>query len=411
MSVTPQLPDPEAEFAERDRPSPAFIEDMRRRFPTERETDELLVRKLQRRAGPPYSRITRGELKAHLSAMLEEVVGGDFVISGERWFTGGVSKIQLGFTLDWNEPQKGPRREQMMIRMDPSESTNATSRLREWEILRAMKGTVPVPETFWLDEHGKWFPEPALVYAFVPGVTKPPSTTSGRISGLGTQFGEHYRSLLGPQFVDYLAKIHTFPHQNVPFTSLDRPAPGTTEGALWQLNRARRLWEEDRGEDYPLMEVAANWLERNMPVVDHVSLVHGDYRSGNFLFDEQTGRIDAWLDWERAHLGDRHRDLAWTTQEIMGHYGEDGKTYYVCGLVPLDEFYRRYEDASGLSVDPDRLAWYRILNCYQIVVSTLASAYRIVRLGKSHQEILLARIKGQTPSVMNTLRRMLQERM
>ena len=95
----------------------------------------------------------------------------------------------------------------------------------------------------------------------------------------------------------------------------------------------------------------------------------------------------------------------------MGHYGDDGKTYYVCGLVELNEFYKRYEDASGLAVDPDRLAWYRILNCYQIVVSTLASAYRIVRLGKSHQEILLARVKGQTPSVMKTLRTMLQERM
>jgi len=85
------------------------------------------------------------------------------------------------------------------------------------------------------------------------------------------------------------------------------------------------------------MEIAANWLERNLPKVDHVSVVHGDYRSGNFLFDERSGQFTAWLDWERGHLGDRHRDLAWSTQPFLGHYSDDGKTYYVCGLIPQDD--------------------------------------------------------------------------
>ena len=42
------------EFDSRDNPSAEFIETMRRRFLTpERETDELLVRKMRRRSGPP----------------------------------------------------------------------------------------------------------------------------------------------------------------------------------------------------------------------------------------------------------------------------------------------------------------------------------------------------------------------
>ena len=178
---------------------------------------------------------------------------------------------------------------------------------------------------------------------------------------------------------------------------------------MWQLDRARRIWEEDRGEDIPLMEVAANWLERNLPPIDHISLVHGDDRSGNFLFHESDGQIQAWLDWERAHLGERHRDLAWTTQDIMGHYAEDGRTYYVCGLVEREECFRRYQEISGLSADRDRLRYCEILNCYQIVVSTVASAYRITRLGKSHQEILLARIKRQSPAVKKRLRTLLHQ--
>jgi len=398
---------PEADFAQRDDPSPAFIARMRDLYRVERETDELLVRKMERRSGPPYRRISKAELRACLDRMFGAILDGDYEISGERWFTGGVSKIQLGFTLSWNDSERGRRTEKMVVRMDPSEATNVTSRLREYEVLRAFSGIVPVPEVFWLDEEARWFPEPALIYAFVPGVTKPSATTTGRISGLGTNFGPEYRKLLAPQFLDYLVRIHTFKHETIAFRSLDRPQAGGTEGALLQLNRGRRLWEEDRGEDDPLMEVAANWLERNLPKVDQISFVHGDYRSGNFLFDESDGRILAWLDWERAHLGDRHRDLAWTTQDIMGHFSEDGKTYYVCGLVPLNEFYERYQELSGLSVDHDRLRYYQVLNCYQIIVSVVASAYRISRLGKSHQDVLLGRVKGQAPAVKKRLRALL----
>jgi aminoglycoside phosphotransferase (APT) family kinase protein len=398
---------------DRDRPTAAFIDEMRRRFPTERETDALLVRKLQRRAGPPYRRIAKDELSACLRAMFADTLPGTFAVSDERWFTGGVSKIQLGFTLEWDDPERGRSRDRLMVRMDPSESLNATSRVREYELLRAFDGVLPVPRVFGLDPAGRWFPEPALLYAFVDGVTRPTGATSGQVSGLGTNFGPALRGRLAPQFLEHLARVHTFDHASADLTALDLPRAGTTESALWQLNRARRVWEEDRADDLPLMEVAANWMQRNLPTTDVVSVVHGDFRSGNFLFDEATGEIRAWLDWERAHLGDRHRDLAWTTQALFGHYGagDDRGTYYVCGLLPVDTFYERYEEASRLVVDHDALAFYRILNCYQIVVSTLATAYRVARLGKSHQDILLARVRGEVPIVIGELRALLKERL
>lgn len=78
----------------------------------------------------------------------------------------------------------------------------------------------------------------------------------------------------------------------------------------------------------------------------------------------------------------------------MGHYSEDGQTYYVCGLIPRDEFYDRYQEASGLSVDREKLAYYSILNCYQIIGSVMATGYRVAKLGKSHQDVMLTRVKG-----------------
>lgn len=188
MSSHPEMKDI-ANFAMRDDPTPAFIEDLRKRFPTERETDELLARKMARRSGPPFKRASLEEMSRWLDRMLAEVIKGDFQVSDQAWFTGGVSKIQMGFTLRWNDPKQGARTERLVIRMDPSEASNTTSRLREYELIEAMTGVVPVPRVFWLDRDAKWFPEPALIYSFVPGVTKPKTTATGRVTGLGTNFG------------------------------------------------------------------------------------------------------------------------------------------------------------------------------------------------------------------------------
>jgi aminoglycoside phosphotransferase (APT) family kinase protein len=390
--------------ADRDDPSPAFIEGMRARFPTEREADLMLTRKMQRRNGPRFDGASFDAMNGYITALLQSKIEGEFRLTDQRWFSGGASKIQMGFTLHWDEPGVGPAATRLVARMEPAESLNSTSRQREFELLAAFSGVIPVPRVYWVDPDATWFPEPALVYAFAEGTTKP-RAVQGKVAGIGTNFGPELRQRLAPQFIEYLAKIHTFDPEGCAFSAFDRPEIGTTQSALWQLNRTRRIWEEDRGEELPLMEVAANWLERNLPTLDRVSVVHGDYRSGNFLFDEATARITAVLDWERGYLGDRHRDLAWTTAEQYGHWSEDGKTFLASGIAPVDELLERYEEASGLRVDPERLRYYRIFNCYQIVVTALGSSYRVAHLGKTHQDVLIAWIEAAAFGAMEELRR------
>jgi len=398
------------DFSFLDAPPASFAEEMRRRFPTERETDELLVRKLQRRREDrdPYVPSTIEQMSSCLGRFFHDHLEGPFELSEIRWLAGGASKLQVAFELTWQR-DGAARRDRMVVRMDPAESHNATSREREAELLRAFEGVLPVPTVYFVDVAGTWFPEPALIYSFAEGASKPRDTRSGAVSGLGTQFGPALRAQLAPQFVEHLAAIHRYDVRPGSFATMEPPAVGTTQAARWQLNRARRVWEEDRAEDSPLMEVATNWLERNLPVLDRVSVVHGDYRSGNFLFDEDTGRITVWLDWERGHVGDRHRDLAWTTQAMFGYPKEDGDGYYVCGLLADDEFYARYQELSGLTVDPDRLRWYTVLNAYQVLVTTLGSVYRVVRLGKNHQEALMVVLKAEAAICADRLRRMLVE--
>lgn len=393
----------------RDAPTPEFIAALRRRYPIEPEIDRLLTRKMERRSGPSYSMVPLEALSQSVHSLLSESLADPFEVSDACWLAGGASKLQMRFTLRWNDPGIGPTTSDLVVRMEPSESINASSRLREFELLGALRGTVPVPRVYWVDPDGRWFPEPALIYDYAHGVTKPTTVGGAGVTGIGTNFGPRLRKLLGPHFVEHLAKIHTFDHEGASLESFSRPAVGSVESAQLQINRTLRVWEEDRGEEFALMDVAANWLARNVPVLDRASVLHGDYRAGNFLFDETTGEITSILDWERAYIGDRHRDLAWSTARVIGHMAEDGKTYLICGLMPIEEFHSRYLDASGLTIDPVRLHFYEVLNRYQQVTTVLGTAYRVVRLCKSHQNIVVARLQTAAYLLAEELRSALEE--
>lgn len=399
----PALTDP------RDAPDAAFIEALRRKYPMEPDVDRILTRRMYRRGETQKSFVDLAGLQSCLDAMLRQKIEGPFSISGAGWLSGGASKLQMRFTLDWDEPGTGRRQTELVLRMEPPESLNASSRAREFEILRALEGVVPVPRVYWVDTDGTWFPEPALVYAFSPGVAKPTLRASTSVTGIGTYYGPELRRELGPQFVRNLARIHSFPLDPAQLPSFDIPTAGSSESALWQINRSRRIWEEDRGEEFPLMDVAVNWLNRNLPVLDVPSMNHGDYRAGNFLFHEHSGEVTAILDWERAYVGDRHRDLAWSSSRILGHRDEKGRDFLVCGLVPETEFLDRYQEESGLAIDPAKLRFYRILTRYQQVQTVLGTAYRVVRLSKSHQNIVVSRLEAIAYMLAEELRASLEE--
>lgn len=101
--------------------------------------------------------------------------------------------------------------------------------------------------------------------------------------------------------------------------------------------------------DDPLIHLALDWLEANMPPEpDHVVVVHGDWGAGNFMFEGD--RVTALLDWELVHFGDPMADMAMLC--LRGLFQP---------LVPLPEAFAAYEAAGGDKVDLDRVRYWRLL--------------------------------------------------
>src|SRR5207302_730134 len=69
-----------------------------------------------------------------------------------------------------------------------------------------------------------------------------------------------------------------------------------------------RLSETER---IPEMDNLIEWLPRNIPAAVETSIVHGDFRIDNVIFDNAAPRILAIIDWELSTLGDPLADFAY----------------------------------------------------------------------------------------------------
>ena len=391
----------------KDRPSPEWIAHIRGQFQVEREVDRVLTHKLEKRSSPPYSRLPLETLVEGVGRLIGSNLREPFEITDAKWLAGGASKLQMAFNLTWNRPGVGNETTRMVLRSDLAEALHATSRLREFQIVTALRGVIPVPPVFWVDNTGEHLPYPGIVYGFMSGVTKPSNARSG-VTGLGTYIPEDVRKKLAPQFIKHLACLHTFDFHKADLSAYDTPQPGK-QSAEWAVNWWDRVWEEDANEAVPLVALASSWLHKHAPAVEHLSIIHGDFRTGNYLFDEQDSRITCWLDWELARIGDRHQDLAWSTSRAFGTYADDGKTFLVSGLMQENEFIERYEQASGLKVDRKALNYYQVFNAYSMVAMTLGTSYRVARNGKSHQDILLAWLLGVGYMLLDEMRDLIEK--
>lgn len=108
--------------------------------------------------------------------------------------------------------------------------------------------------------------------------------------------------------------------------------------------------------------VALSWLADHVPdAAGSRSLCHGDAGPGNFLHAD--GRVTAMLDWEFAHVGDPHDDLAWVAvrNQVLRH------------PIELSIAYRTWRDASGEDIDGGLLEYFRALVLTRMLISCDAS--------------------------------------
>jgi aminoglycoside phosphotransferase (APT) family kinase protein len=121
-----------------------------------------------------------------------------------------------------------------------------------------------------------------------------------------------------------------------------------------QVERWSKQYRASETETIPAMDELMRALVEQMPEDDgQRSLVHGDYRLDNMIFEKDGTRCMAVLDWELSTIGHPFADLASVIMQWQMPPGREGRGLAgvdraALGLPTDAEFIARYCDRRGL---------------------------------------------------------------
>jgi aminoglycoside phosphotransferase (APT) family kinase protein len=184
--------------------------------------------------------------------------------------------------------------------------------------------------------------------------------------------------------------LHTL--QGVDWRAVGLEGFGKPSGYLErQLRRFNGLWEINRTRDVPAVARIGQWLHDNLPAPAPATIVHGDYRLGNAMFDEHgPARLNAMLDWEMSTIGDPLADVGflavgWSEPQDPPALFDLSPITRQPGFPGRHELVAMYEEVSGRSVQS--IAWYATLALWKSIVF-MEGNYKRAMMGASDDPYL-----------------------
>ncbi len=234
-------------------------------------------------------RFDKDVLKSHLIGVLPDFVGPMSVLQ----FRGGQSNPT--FHISTSE------KEYVLRKKPPGKlipSAHAVD--REYRILKALLDTgVPVPRVLHFCDDDAVIGTAFYVMEYLPGrILRNP---------LLPDMESAERKAIYDAMNDTLARLHNLDWVATGLEDYGKPDNYIArQVALWS-----RQYEASKTGDVAAMDQLMNWLPDNIPADDSSSIVHGDFRLENLMFDEKEARVIAVLDWELSTLGHPLSDLAY----------------------------------------------------------------------------------------------------
>jgi aminoglycoside phosphotransferase (APT) family kinase protein len=263
-----------------------------------------------------------------------------------------------------------------VLRRDPRGTVSLVPMAEEFALIsRAAEAGAAVPDPIAFEPDEGRFGSPGLLMAYVEGTSVAP-----RI--LRKPEFEPARGRLTGQLGEALARIHA-----IEPAKLDGVLPRASDDpALEQISEWERQLDQI-GEPLPAVEVGLRWLRAHAPDPAEPRLVHGDFRLGNFIVDEEG--LAAVIDWELAHLGDPAEDIGWLCIRSW-RFGNDDSP--VAGVGQLEDFIKAYESAGGAPVDRDRVRyWEAFGNVKWAVICARQARDHLTGVRRSHELASLGR--------------------
>ncbi len=259
---------------------------------------------------------------------------------------GGSSRLTFSFMANSESGMDS----KLVLRMDPPGVTRPGSLVTEANLmLAALDAGAPVPRVIMTSDDESILGAPFVIMEFVEGISNPRSI-------LRDPALEKLRPNLAGMLGQALGKIHSIPLE---------AAPGLVQiDLVTQLRNQLDLL----GEQRPVLELAMRVLEQTKPKTMGTTVVHGDFRNGNFIVANDGVR--AIIDWELSHIGDPLEDLGWLCVRTWRFNGPGP----VGGFGAYNQLIFAYEHASGRVFDRVLLRWWELACTLRWAVMSLMQA-------------------------------------
>ena len=228
---------------------------------------------------------------------------------------------------------------------------------REYAAMTGLYPTgFPVPRTFGLCEDSDVIGSKFFVMSLADGR----SLWNG---GLPDSTPQERREIYNAM-IDTMADLHLKKPQEIGMGDFGKP----NDYCARQINRWTKQYKLSETEHMPKMERLIEWLPQTIPPQHGSSVVHGDYRLDNMIFEKDANRVLAVLDWELSTLGDPIADFSYLM--LNWHNPADGRASLLgldleaLGIPSQDEAVDRYVARTGYPVPP--MDWYFAYNLFRL---------------------------------------------
>ena len=246
---------------------------------------------------------------------------------------------------------------------------------REYRLLSALHPLgFPVPEPLALCD------DPDVIGAifYVMELAKGRPYANGALP----EFDAPTRRHMYEQMIDTLADLHVIDPESAGLRDFGKPGNYFER----QVMRWTRQYRDSQTDYIPEVERLIAFLPETIPEQSRTSIVHGDYRIDNVVFDGD-GTLTAVLDWELATLGDPVADFSYLAMQWMmpadGTAALAGLDLVRLGIPSLDEIVTRYSDRSGVPVS-GKLDWYFAYNLFRLTGIVQGIKKRVIDGTASH---------------------------
>jgi aminoglycoside phosphotransferase (APT) family kinase protein len=251
--------------------------------------------------------------------------------------------------------------------------------MREFRVINALQNTpVPVPQVYAGCDDPSYIGAPFFLMEYVRGKV----IRSGLVPASEPSFAvtPTQRRAISERIVDLLITL-----QAVDWRTLGLEGFGRPDG---YIERQVRRWSDQlertipKTRPLPVMAKIQQWLSAHMPQTQSATIVHGDYKLDNVMWDASGKEPHpiALFDWEMSTLGDPLADLGWMVTYWSDPADDEKRRAAVSSMDAGGGYYTRqemielYEQKSGRVMRD--FGFYEIFSLFKLAIIGEASYAR-----------------------------------